>query len=252
MHKLGLLACLCLLGAQALPAQETAAASKAELPSGESIVDKYIEATGGVDAYKKLKNLVIKGAFEAAGMKADVTIYKAEPNLMLTEATIPGMGKMLEGVDGKIAWTYNAIQGPAIKKDEIAELTLINAQFREEEWRAKFAKAENVDIEIVEGEECYKVLLTPKFGSDTSTNYYSSKTGLVVRIDTKVKSPMGDFTMQVIPKDYKKVGDLLMAHTSIQKIAGQEIKTVYTEVKTNVDIPKSTFEPPAEVKALLK
>jgi len=252
MFKLGLLASLCLFGAQVLSAQGTVVVGKAELPSAESIMDKHIEATGGMDAYKKLKNIVIKGTFEAPGMKAEMTIYKAEPNLNLIEMTLPGIGKILEGVDGKIAWGYNSMQGATIKKDEMAESALISAHFREEEWRSKVAKVETIGIETVEGEECYKVLLTSKASEAQSTNYYSRKTGLLVRTDAKVKSPMGEFTMQVIPKDYKKVGDILMSHTIIQKMAGQEMKMTYTEVKTNVDIPKTTFDPPAEVKALLK
>jgi outer membrane lipoprotein-sorting protein len=240
------------LGPQSLFTQETAATGKIELPSGESIMDKQIEVTGGIDAYKKLKNIVIKGTFEAPGMKADITVYKAEPNLMLSETTIPGMGKILEGVDGKIAWSYNAVQGAVIKKDEMAELAFINAHFREEEWRAKITKAETIGIETVEGEECYRVLLTPKVGDVPSTNYYSRKTGFLVRTDLKVKLPMGEFNMQMIQKDYKKVGDLIMAHTIIQKMAGQEMKMSHAEIQFNVDIPKTTFEPPAEVKALLK
>jgi hypothetical protein len=34
-------------------------AAKVDLPSGESIMDKFIEASGGIKAYKKMKNKVI-------------------------------------------------------------------------------------------------------------------------------------------------------------------------------------------------
>jgi outer membrane lipoprotein-sorting protein len=251
MHKLVFLACLLALGIPSLSAQEATPSVKVELPSGESIMDKYIEATGGVEAYKKLKSYVIKGTFEVMGIKTDLTIYKAEPNLLLQEMTIPGMGKMQEGFDGKFAWGYSAMAGPSIKDGKDAEIVMLNAHFREEEWREKYTKAETLGTETVEGEECYKVLVTAKTGMPM-TCYYSKESGFLVRQDIKIESPMGEFQVEVIAKNYKKIGDIMMSHQAINRMAGQTMTMTFTDVKFNVDIPKSTFEPPAEVKALLK
>jgi hypothetical protein len=254
MRKLVFLACLLAIGSPAiLSAQAASAAAKAELPSGESILDKYIEATGGKDAYKNLKNLVIKGSLEIHGMgiKVDLNIYKAEPNLLLQEMTIPGMGIMLEGVDGKIAWSNSAVQGPSIKEGKEAEMALLNALFREEEWREKYTKAETLGTETVEGEECYKVLITTKAGTPM-TCYYSKNSGFLIRQDSKNESPMGEIQVAAVAKNYKKVGNIMMAHQLINRTMGQTMTMTFTDVKFNVDIPKTTFEPPAEVKALLK
>jgi outer membrane lipoprotein-sorting protein len=255
MRKLVFLTCLLALGAPAaLPAQEVInVATKAELPSGESILDKYIEATGGKEAYKNLKSLVIKGSLEIQGMgiKMDLTIYKAEPNLLLQEMTIPEMGKMQDGVDGKIAWSNNAMQGPSIKEGKEAEMAMLNAQFREDEWREKYTKAETLGTETVEGEECYKVLVTTKAGMPM-TCYYSKNTGFLVRQDSKIESPMGELQIEAITKNYKKVGGIMMPHQAINRAMGQSMTMTFTDVKFNVDIPKTIFEPPAEVKALLK
>lgn len=255
MVALPALTALAPLTPQAPLAQDkpTAAATKAELPSGESILDRFIEATGGKDAYKKVKNTVLKGSisFAAMGVTADVTLYKAEPNLMLTEVNIPGMGKTLDGFDGKNGWSYSAMMGPAVKTGKEAIDAKNNSEFREEEWRDRYSKAETIGVETVEGEECYKVLLSPKAGNPV-TNFYSKKSGLLIRSDAKAVTPMGEIEGQVVSKDYRKVGGLiLMPFQLVNSAAGQTMLMTFSEIKINADVPKSTFEPPAEVKALL-
>jgi outer membrane lipoprotein-sorting protein len=238
-------------GSPTLWSQEAPAAAKAALPSAESILDKHIEASGGKEAYKKMKNAVLKGSMDIMGMRAEVTIYKAEPNLTLTEVNIPEMGKMLEGFDGKNGWSYNPMQGPSIKQGREADEAKTGADFREEEWKNRYSKVETVGIETVAGEECYKVALTHKSGM-AMTNFYSKKSGLLIRTDATAFTAMGEIEGQVVFKDYKKVGDLvLMPFQIVNSAAGMSMTMTFSEIKINVDLPKSTFEPPAEVKALI-
>ena len=239
------------LGSPALWSQEAPAAAKAALPTAESILDKYIEVSGGKDAYKKMKNTVLKGSMDMMGMRAEVTIYKAEPNLTLTEVNIPDMGKMQEGFDGKNGWSYNPMQGPSIKQGKAAEDAKAGADFREEEWNTRYSKIETVGIETVAGEECYKVAITHKNGTPM-TNFYSKKSGLLIRTDATAVTPMGEIEGQVVFKDYRKVGDLvLLPFQIVNSAAGMSMTMTFSEIKINVDLPKSTFEPPAEVKALI-
>jgi outer membrane lipoprotein-sorting protein len=257
MHKLRFLACAIALGISFSPACKKAAdpaapaAAESRLPSGESILDKYYEATGGVEAYKKINNTVAKGTFEAMGIKGSFTNYGAEPNLSLLEIEIPGLGKMLDGCDGKIVWGYSAIQGPSIKRGKAAEEALFNANFHEWDWRGRYTGAETQGIETTEGEACYKVALTSKTGK-SSTRYYSVATGLLVRTDSTEESEMGSVSSVVLNKNYRMVDGVLAPFQIIQSAAGQTITMTMTEIKNNVDIPASVFEPPAEVKALIK
>jgi hypothetical protein len=83
------------------------------------------------------------------------------------------------------------------------------------------------------------------------TAYYSKNTGFLLRQDVKMEMEMGEFAVEVLHKDYKKVGDVIMVHRVIQKTPGQSTTMTLTDIKVNVDIPKTTFEPPPEVQALL-
>jgi outer membrane lipoprotein-sorting protein len=202
-----------------------------------------------------MKNAVQKGTVDVpgVGITAQVTIYKAEPNLMLAEIDMPGMGKMIEGFDGKNAWGHNAIMGPTLKQGKEASDAKSNSEFRQEEWRAMYSKVETTGIETVEGEECYKVEVTAKSGT-AMTNFYSIKSGLLLKTNAKVATEMGEIDIQTTFKDYRKVGDLVLL--PFQMVSGVEgmgmtMAIKFSEIKINVDIPKSTFEPPAEVKALI-
>src|SRR5262249_52461123 len=60
------------------------------LPTGEAILDKYLEVTGGKAAYEK-KQTEIQSAvmeFVGKGVKANMTIYHAAPNKSYSVAEI--------------------------------------------------------------------------------------------------------------------------------------------------------------------
>src|SRR5580698_3329100 len=84
----------------------TVARAADDLPKAETILDKYIEVTGGKAAYQKHHNEITKGSFELAamGLKATMVSFHAEPNKSYTETDLGGMGKVREGSDGTVFW----------------------------------------------------------------------------------------------------------------------------------------------------
>jgi len=240
------------IGSPALLAQDKpAGAAKEALPSAESIFDKSIEATGGKDASKKMKNAVLKGSMEMMGMLVELTAYIAEPNLVFSETSIPEMGKVQQGFDGKNAWSYNPMMGPSLLQGKEADA--IKNSFSNvlvTDWKTKFSKAETIGVETAEGEECYKVAVTAKDGTQ-GVNFFSKKSGLLIRTDATAATEMGEMAVQIIFKDYRKVGDLVIPFQVITSTGGMSMPMTYSEIKINVDLPESTFEPPPEVKALL-
>src|SRR5260370_21711804 len=72
-----------------------------ELPKGETILDKYVEITGGKAAYQKMHSSIATGSMEfgAMGLKGKLIVYHAEPSLGYTEIELEGMGKIQDGSD---------------------------------------------------------------------------------------------------------------------------------------------------------
>jgi zinc protease len=223
-----------------------------ELPKGEAVMERFVEVTGGRAAYAAKHTMVMKGTMEMAamGLKGAMTLYKAEPNLSLSVIEFPSIGKMQEGFDGKVAWAFSAMQGPQVKTGEERDTTEQSARFHSENWREEYRQVQTLGTETIDGEPCTKVLATPHKGQP-ATQFYSVKSGLLVRALVKMKSAMGEIVVETTTKDYKNVDGVLVPHTLVQSFAGQTMTISFQSVAWNTPIPRTQFDPPAEIRALL-
>ena len=224
-----------------------------ELPKAETILDKSVEATGGKAAFGKLHSEVITGSMElpAMGIKGTITITKVEPDKSLSEVEIAGVGSVKDGYDGKVAWEIHPMMGARIKDGDEKAAAIREAHFHEENWRDDYKKVETVGSETVDGKECYKLLLTPNAGSPV-TEFYDKKTNLLVKSTMTANTPMGEIAVEIMPGDYRKEGDLLVAHKMQMSQSGQDITITLDSFKYNVDVPKDKFDLPVDIKALLE
>jgi hypothetical protein len=223
------------------------------LPPAATVLNRWIEVTGGRAALEKRHNQVQRGTVEIAsvGLKGNVTIYEAEPNKNRATFELAGIGKIESGTNGEVAWENNPLQGPRIKQGpELAE-SLRDSTFNAELfWQKLYAKVETMGIETTEGHECYKVVLTPKEGNPT-TEYFDRKSGLLVKTSATRTTSMGQITGEVLYDDYRKDGDILAPHKLIQRAASQEFQIQLQSVEANADLPKDIFALPPEIQALL-
>ncbi|MGI8991232.1 MAG: DUF620 domain-containing protein [Bryobacteraceae bacterium] len=231
----------------------TAIHAEDALPKGESVLDKYIEATGGRAAYAKLHNSITKGTMEivSQGIKGALTVYAAEPSKMYSIFEISGVGKFEEGSDGKVAWSLSAMQGARVKDGEERALALRSGNFNPQtKWKESYKSAECVGVETVDGKVCYKVAMTPLEGKP-ETHYFEKDSGLMVRQTGTLKTPMGEVPVDATIGDYRPESGVLMPHSLNQSVAGQQLKLTFTSVAFNTDISKDRFDLPPEIKALL-
>ena len=181
-----------------------------------------------------------------------MTTYSAPPDKTYVSMELEGIGKIEQGTIDGVAWDKNAMTGPHVKTGEEKAQSLRDATFNSTlNWRTLYPKAETVGVETLDGEECYKVVLTPADGKPV-TSYFQKKSGLVVKRSMVAVSQMGDTPVEQIMADYKDFGGILTATKMIQRLAGQEFTITIDSVKTNQEIPADKFDPPAEIKALLK
>ncbi|MBI2680750.1 MAG: DUF620 domain-containing protein [Candidatus Solibacter usitatus] len=230
----------------------TLAADEA-LPKGEVILDQFVEATGGKAAYEKIHSEVATGSFELTGkgIRGSVTSFKAAPNKIYLTIDLAGIGKMEDGSNGEIAWNRSALQGPRIKEGDERAAALREATFNEPlHWRKLYKSVETVGIEKVDDKDCYKVVLTPLEGK-AQTQFFDRQSHLLVKFAMTLSSPMGEVAVESRLGDYRKDGDLLTPHRLEQSAMGQQFVITIDTVKWNEEIPKSRFDLPADVAALL-
>ena len=224
------------------------------LPKAETILDHFVEVTGGKAAYQKRHNQVEHGTLELTGkgIKGVITIYQAAPNKDLAVIEIEGIGKIESGSDGSVTWEKSVLQGARIKQGQERADALRDATFNAPlHWRELYATAETTGTGAVDTHECYKVVLTPKEGKPI-TQYYDKQSGLLFKSTTVRTTPMGDIAAEVLLDDYQKEGDMLSPHKVINKAAGQEFQVRITSTEVNADLPNSRFDLPDDIKALLQ
>jgi hypothetical protein len=229
------------------------AADVANLPTGEQVIEKFIEATGGRAAYEKLNNRISNGSFEmpAAGIKASMSIIQAAPNKARVTMDIPGVGKVEQGCDGDTVWEKSDIQGVRILDGAERETMLRQLAFNSElNWKNLYKSAETVGAEDVDGKPAIKVKLVAARDESVMHNFYDKESGLLVRTDMVAKTQVGDLPVTIRMSDYRDVDGIKIPMLATQNLGNME-QTITTEsVKHNTEIPADAFTLPPEVKAL--
>lgn len=223
------------------------------LPSAESVLDRYVQVTGGKQAYEKRKTEIAHGRLEytAMGIKGTITRYAAEPDKYYASLDIEGLGKVEMGINGPIAWENSALLGPRVKTGvERAEAIREGSMNSTLNWRKLYPKVENAGTETIDGEECYKVVMTPSEGKPM-IGYYQKKSGLQVKITTVSTTQMGDIPVELIASDYKDFGGIMEPTKVTQKTGPQEFTITLDRVEVNPAIPPERFALPAEVRKLV-
>lgn len=225
----------------------------ADLPSAASLLDRYVEVTGGKQAYTARKSEIAHGTVEMAamGVKGTLVRYAADPDLYLVTMEIPGVGRFLTGAKGGVAWELSDLMGPRTKTGLERAEALREARFNANAvWRELYPKVETTGEEAVNGEDCYKIAMTPAEGSPEIL-YLSKKTGLGVKMTATASTQMGDLAAEILYSDYKDFGGVLEPSRVIEKTAGQEIVITIQSVEVNSGISPSQFALPAEIAALV-
>src|SRR5882757_7574647 len=93
------------------------------LPKAETILDRYVEVTGGKAAYEKHTRDTMTGtiSFPAQGLSGKLTRYAMAPDKEYSVVELGPIGKIESGFSNGVAWEKSAILGPRIKSGEELE-----------------------------------------------------------------------------------------------------------------------------------
>jgi hypothetical protein len=225
----------------------------ADLPSGESLIQRYIDKSGGVQAYAKAKSMSMSGKVEMEGrnISGTVTIME-EGHKSYTAMEFPGIGKVEEGYDGDTAWEDSALQGPRILDGDekaaakrAATLALISS------WRDVFKEARTIGRADVDGKPAWQVEMVAKEGKPENW-FFDRDSGLVVKTSGVLSTAMGDLSTELTMSDFRIVNGILTPFAMTQKAMSQTIVMRFDKITYNTAIPPDRFEPPNSVKSLRK
>ncbi len=200
--------------------------------TAKEIIDKNIEASGGLTNWKLLNSVLLQGKV-VLGIKDEypMKIYQQRPNLTKTLITINKKETPIEGYDGQKGYAMNYAQNKVqVYPDYIAES--FDNDFID--WENKGFEAKYLGKEKVGDIYCHKVELT----KNVNKNYYY--------FDTKnymlLKEIKKDETLQY--SDYKRTGNIVMPYrieSSSTKKDGDYV-ILLNKIEINKVFPANTFK----------
>lgn len=229
-------------------AQQPAVAS--ELPSAESILDRYVEVTGGLAAYDSRTSAVTTGTFEVAAANLTGQLRSiVKPGLQRTTIQLPGVGTIDGGVKNGVAWSSDPFAGPRVLTGFEAEFAIANAQpSGGARWRDVYKTVEITGVEDVNAKPAYRVVHTLAKGGSL-TGFYDVASGLLVKIEfATAQAPLAQLL-----EEYADLGGVLTPTRVVTTMMGQRVSVIrLASVETNVEIPDEQFALPDAVQALVK
>lgn len=243
------LACSLPPGASAQAPARAAPASRAAatLPSADQILQRYRDAIGGEEAIRKHTARSVKGTFEipAQGIKGDLTLFAAAPNLIRVIVTLPGLGELQRGFDGTLGWSIDPAIGPRLLEGRELDEFRHSADFYDELHEPeKFKSITVVGQTTFEGQQVYELRLVRDSGFEY-TEFFSVDTGLIVGGRLNASSQMGQMPMTSAIGEYKAFGGMLLPTVTRQRMMGLEQVMTIASVSFDPVDPKMFELPPA-------
>ena len=250
-----LIPCALVLALAALGRADDAADAKA-------VVEKAIKARGGADNLAKYKAdvLKVKGAVHVSGLDIDFTgeisFQQPDKSRTVIEGTVMGTNfKSTRVVNGDKGWIDDLLgaarQQRDMSKEELAEereSQNANSIIRLAVLTDKAYTLSTVGESKVGDKAAVAILVKRKGYRDVSL-FFDKKTHLLLKTETRVKDPQGggdtEFTQEAFYDDYKKVGDLQVAHKQTVKRDGKAyLESEATEFKPEEKLDDGLFAKP--------
>jgi outer membrane lipoprotein-sorting protein len=215
----------------------------------DEIVAKNLAAKGGVEALKAVQAVRITAHVNPApDVTIPVTITTARPNKLKQETNVQGQ-QIIMAFDGQTAWTINPMMGVATPRlIEGGELENLRTQADMDgplvDYKAKGSTIQLVGTETVNDKKTQRLKITRKDGQSQEL-FVDAETGLEVKAVNQVVRQGQTFSVESVFSDYRKVGNLTMAHKIEQSIMGQNITFSIDKVEFLTQVDPQIFKMPA-------
>ena len=200
------------------------------------VIDRYINAIGGLDKLNKISSIETKFSANIQGTPLEGYSLKNDKNQSVNRISV--MGQVMQKTVFNKYQGYNQVMGGAqtsMTEDELEMAIIQSSLFTE--TKLDYSTIELVGTSVVNNEEVYEVKIT-----DNLSAFYSISSGLKLKEVTTLEVQGNPISQEVFYEDYKEVKGILFP--GVQKVfAGpQEIKLRATSIKLNVDTSDSDFE----------
>lgn len=222
------------------------------LTNVDEVIAAHIEARGGLEALRAIKNTRAEGTMTMGPMQMPFTAELARPNKMRVEFNFQGM-TAVQAFDGEKGWQIMPMMGKTDPEPMGPDET---KQAKEQadlegslvDYKAKGNSVELLGVEEVDGTEAYKLKVVKADGGE-ETHYIDAEYFLTIKTDAKVKMQGQELQGSATFGDYQDVAGtqvpFSVTNTIIGPMGEMKQEMVITKVEVNLDMPADRFTQPA-------
>ena len=229
------------------------AAQEAPLPTARAVVDRSVQAMGGAAAFRAISSMRAKGVFSMVDQQVsgELEMIAARPNKLLTRVTVPGLGQIEEGYDGKIGWSINPLSGPSLVSGRALQERADEAWFDAPLHDERFVREMTVlGRELFDKRPVYRLKVVSTGGTE-QIELFDVETGQQIGAEASRETPLGVLPTVTRFSEFRKFGALTFPTRVSQRALAME--QVFTLTSYEFDaVPANAFDLPAVIKALIK
>ena len=209
--------------------------------SADFVLEKYLKAIGGKENLKKVNSLNATFALEMMGRElsgVDKRMSGAKSFMVIKMGDMAVMTRAFDGTSGYAAQMGNKKE---LSLEEIKEAKDEKGIFPQLYFNDADTKTEYVGAGKVGDEATYRLKVVYPSGRE-SLQEYSAKSGLLLSEETASSQGGQLVPLNVVYKDYRKVGDVMLPFSITREVGGQEFTIKYVDIKLNEGVTESDFK----------
>src|SRR5882724_11359814 len=222
--------------------------------TADELVQKNIQAKGGIEKIKAIKSIRLLGKLDGGGGFSAATLQENQrPNLLRETLSLQGM-TAIQAYDGSTGWQIQPFGGhkdpQLMGEDDLRDL-LLDADFDGPlvDYKEKGNTIEFLGHDVVDGDDALRLKVTLKNG-DIIYYYLDPDTFLEIRKEIQ-QTIRGSIRERIVDLgSYKPVGGVMYPFSIAQGSKSNPGSQTFTVVKMEVDVAvdPADFAVPASLK----
>ena len=225
-------------------------AGEEDVAKAKVILTEVIEAHGGLDKLKQVKNIVTKGKMvvntPGGMMELDGEVTLVLPTKARFDIKVPAIGMQMSQIyDGQAAWRVmpqgiqplSAAFVEEAKKEIFRESISLLTYISDQEVSAQYLGAEDVKDRMTD------VILVSDTPADTLKLFIDQETKYIIKKEYQALTDQGPAEREEFLDDYREVSGVMIAfHTVLVDNGEQSAEITFSEAMVNAEVEESLFE----------
>lgn len=240
------------MGVPALPAEATEpqfirpapGATSQPLPSADAVLDKYAQAVGSEEALNRVSSRAVHlDETDSGGNSYAIEAYEKAPDKMYEVKTLP-QGTVTAGFDGSHAWV--ASNRGAREPEAFDAIVLRSEAEINPVATLKSYTGRRVRGQAKIGDTTAYVMMGKAPDGIVEFLFFDEQSGLLLRRMIRDTTIFGALPIEADYSDYRDVNGVKIPYQTTWFTAGESSTYTIKDVKDNVPVDDSKFEPPAK------